>query len=123
MFGGKWVGREGHSTCEGSGVGADAALAEELDDWYGHDKLVRFQAGRASSSPSNAFETGKLAMNLDGEWRVAFIAAEHPGLDYGTAPLPVDDAHPELYGSSAPQREHRGHPEERQAQERGVGSS
>jgi multiple sugar transport system substrate-binding protein len=40
-------------------------------------------------------------MNLDGEWRVAFIAAEKPGLDYGTAPLPVDGAHPELYGSSA----------------------
>src|ERR671931_831591 len=38
-------------------------------------------------------------MNLDGEWRVAFIADEHPGLNYGTAPMPVDDAHPELYGS------------------------
>ncbi len=24
-------------------------------------------------------------MNLDGEWRVAFIAAEHPELNYGTA--------------------------------------
>ena len=38
-------------------------------------------------------------MNLDGEWRVAFIADEHPGLEYGTAPMPVDNAHPELYGS------------------------
>jgi multiple sugar transport system substrate-binding protein len=48
---------------------------------------------------SNLFETGKLAMNFDGEWRVAFIHNEHPNLDYGTAPMPVDDAHPELYGS------------------------
>ena len=38
-------------------------------------------------------------MMIDGEWRVAFIAGEHPELDYGTAPLPVDDAHPELYGA------------------------
>ena len=38
-------------------------------------------------------------MNFDGEWRVAFIHNEHPNLDYGTAPMPVDDAHPELYGS------------------------
>ena len=38
-------------------------------------------------------------MNLDGEWRVAFIQAEHPNLNYGTAPMPVDDAHPQLYGS------------------------
>jgi multiple sugar transport system substrate-binding protein len=38
-------------------------------------------------------------MNIDGEWRVAFIAAESPDLDYGTAPMPVDDAKPGLYGS------------------------
>src|SRR5205809_6968859 len=38
-------------------------------------------------------------MNLDGEWRVAFIHAEHPTLDYGTAPMPVDDSQPGLYGS------------------------
>jgi multiple sugar transport system substrate-binding protein len=29
---------------------------------------------------------------------VAFIGREHPSLDYATAPAPVDDAHPELYG-------------------------
>ena len=33
-------------------------------------------------------------MMLDGEWRVAFIKAEHPELEYGTAPMPVDDAKP-----------------------------
>ena len=38
-------------------------------------------------------------MCLDGEWRVAFIAVEADELDYGTAPLPVDDSRPELYGS------------------------
>jgi multiple sugar transport system substrate-binding protein len=26
---------------------------------------------------------------MDGEWRVAFVAAEHPELKYGTAPMPV----------------------------------
>ena len=38
-------------------------------------------------------------MMLDGEWRVAFIAAEHPELKYGTAPMPVDGAETGLYGS------------------------
>src|SRR6266508_2822448 len=65
-------------------------------------KLIKFHAGEGDEySSSNGFESGKLAMNLDGEWRVAFIAAEKPGLAYGTAPLPVDDAKPGLYGSSA----------------------
>ena len=102
MFGGKWTDGKGKST-----LSTDPAWArmlrwqKSLVDYYGHDKLVRFQAGLGDEySSSNAFETGKLAMNLDGEWRVAFIKAEHPDLDYGTAPLPVDDAHPELYGSS-----------------------
>jgi multiple sugar transport system substrate-binding protein len=103
MFGGKWVDSSGKSI-----LSKDPAWAKllrwqkSLVDWYGHDKLVKFHAGEGDEySASNGFQTGKLAMNLDGEWRVAFIAAEKPGLDYGTAPLPVDDARPELYGSSA----------------------
>jgi len=75
---------------------------KSLVDWYGYDKLVRFQAGFGDEfSASNAFEVGKLAMMMDGEWRVAFIAAEHPELKYGTAPMPVDDAHPQLYGAGS----------------------
>jgi multiple sugar transport system substrate-binding protein len=73
---------------------------KSLVDWYGYKNLVKFQAGVGDEfSSSNGFEVGKLAMNMDGEWRVAFIANEVPKLQYGTAPLPVDDAQPELYGS------------------------
>ena len=75
---------------------------KKLVDWYGYNKLVRFQAGLGDEfSASNAFEVGKVAMILDGEWRVAFIKAEHPSLNYGTAPMPVDDAHPEWYGGGS----------------------
>jgi multiple sugar transport system substrate-binding protein len=67
-------------------------------NWVGYNKLVKFQAGLGDEfSASNAFEVGKLAMNYDGEWRVAFIQAEHPTLNYGTAPMPT--ANPKLYGS------------------------
>jgi len=37
-------------------------------------------------------------MMIDGEYRTAFIANEHPELSYGTAPAPVDDDQPELHG-------------------------
>ena len=100
-FGVKWIDSQGHSI-----ISKDPAWTKMLNwhkslvDWYGYNKLVRFQAGLGDEfSASQAFEKGKLAMNLDGEWRVAFIADEAPSLNYGTAPLPVDDAHPELYGS------------------------
>jgi len=100
-YGGKWLNAKGNSA-----IGTDPAWAKwatwqkKLVDWYGYNNLVRFQAQPIDEfTPSQAFETGKLAMNFDGEWRVAFIHNEHPNLDYGTAPMPVDDAHPELYGS------------------------
>jgi multiple sugar transport system substrate-binding protein len=101
QFGGKWVDSKQHSL-----IGTDPAWAKfakwqkSLIDWYGYEKLVRYQSQPMDEfTPSQAFETGKLAMNFDGEWRVAFIHNEHPSLNYGTAPMPVDDAHPELYGS------------------------
>ena len=52
-------------------------------------------------------------MNLDGEWRVAFIKAEHPELEYGTAPMPVDDAKPDALRRRLHQRHDHRHPEER----------
>src|SRR5215217_8438462 len=100
MFGAKWVDDSGKST-----LSTDPAWQKllkwqkDLIDWYGYDKLVKFQAGLGDEfSASNAFEQGKVAMNVDGEWRTAFIADEAPNLNYGTAPVPVDDDRPELYG-------------------------
>jgi multiple sugar transport system substrate-binding protein len=100
MFGGKWVDDNGKST-----LGSDPAWAKlltwqkQLIDWYGYDNLVKFQAGLGDEfSTSNAFEKGRLAMNVDGEWRTAFIANEKPDLQYGTAPVPVDDDNQALYG-------------------------
>ena len=73
---------------------------KSLIDWYGYDDLVRFNAGAGDEfSASNAFETGKVAMHMDGEWRVAFLKREAPKLSYGTAPFPVADDKADLYGA------------------------
>src|SRR6266487_3504969 len=100
-WGAKWQDSKGHAIlADDPGWSKWAHWEKNLVDWYGYNKLVSFQTGLGDEfSASNAFEKGKLAMNLDGEWRVAFIADEHPSLGYGTAPMPVDSAHPELYGS------------------------
>ncbi|HEY3071707.1 MAG TPA: extracellular solute-binding protein [Candidatus Limnocylindrales bacterium] len=101
MFGASWNDGAGRS-----GLASDPAWArmfawqKELIDWYGYDDLQRFtkEVGQ-EFAPSNAFQMGRLGMALDGEWRIAFIAAEAPHLEFGTAPFPVDDARPDLYGS------------------------
>ncbi len=101
MFGAQWADGAGRSS-----VAADPRWArmfewqKELVDWYGYDDLVRFRDELGHEfAPSNAFQTGQLAMSLDGEWRVAFIAAETPHLDYATAPLPVHEGLAGVYGS------------------------
>jgi multiple sugar transport system substrate-binding protein len=100
-FGGKFVDGKGHAILATDPAWTKwATWQKSLVDWYGYDNLIRFQAGLGDEfSASQAFEAGKVAMNLDGEWRVSFIKHEHPSLDYGTAPMPVDDAKPSLYGS------------------------
>jgi multiple sugar transport system substrate-binding protein len=101
QWGVDWVDESGKSNLAAQAGWADMLRwQKELIDWYGYDNLVRWQASAGDEfSAQNAFERGKLAMNLDGEWRVAFVQAEHPELNFGTAPLPVDDAQPDLYGS------------------------
>jgi multiple sugar transport system substrate-binding protein len=101
QWGVDWVDESGKSNLAAQPGWADMLRwQKELIDWYGYDNLVRWQASAGDEfSAQNAFERGKLAMNLDGEWRVAFIGAEHPELNFGTAPLPVDDGQPDLYGS------------------------
>ncbi|MEV8379041.1 ABC transporter substrate-binding protein [Kribbella sp. NPDC056861] len=67
-------------------------------DWFGADKLQLFKIGLADEfSAQNAFNTGKIAMMVDGEWRTSFIKNDGAKVDYGTAPMPA--AKPALYGS------------------------
>ena len=72
-------------------------------DAVGYDKLQKFAAklGGANSefSAQNGFETGKIAMMMDGEWRNAFIEGDKSKVNYATAPFPVDPDQPGLYGS------------------------
>ena len=98
--GAKWLGSDGKSL-----IGSDPAW-QDLIKWQtafvqkiGYAKLKRFDAAAGQEfSADNAFQKGKLAMNLDGEWRTAFIADQAPKLKYGTAPFPTADDHTDLYG-------------------------
>jgi multiple sugar transport system substrate-binding protein len=101
MFGAQWTNDAGHSTL-GSHPAWSAMLRwqKDLVDWYGYEDLVRFGAEVGLEfSPDNAFQAGRLAMVIDGPWRVAMLASQAPHIDYGTAPVPVDGERRELYGS------------------------
>jgi multiple sugar transport system substrate-binding protein len=71
-------------------------------DWYGYERLSNwysgFGGGPSGDASASAFETGSVAMMLGGEWRVAFIAADHSTVHYATAPFPVADDLAAEYG-------------------------
>lgn len=100
-YGATWLKPDGSSA-----IGTDPAWRswleweKSLTDWYGADDLTKFTAGAGQEfSADNAFETGRIAMAMDGEYRTAFIANEHPELKYGTAPFPTADDKTDLYGA------------------------
>lgn len=88
-----------------SNISSDPGWAEILEwqkdfvDAIGYDKLQAYSAGMGQEfSADNAFQTGKLAMNFDGEYRTAFIADQAPDLNYSTAPIPTLADHSDSYG-------------------------
>jgi multiple sugar transport system substrate-binding protein len=102
MAGAKWLDGDGRAV-----LGTDPAWQElltwqkGLTDFYGYEALQKFQSGFGDEgSADNAWEKGQVAMNLDGEWRIASIAADNPpNLDWGVAPMPVADSKASTYGS------------------------
>src|SRR5215467_3884715 len=101
MTGAKWLTDDGKSA-----IGTDPAWQslltwqKQLVDWYGYNKLTKFEASFGDEfSAQNAFEAGKLAINMDGEWRIASIAADNSKINYGVAPIPVAADKSNLYGS------------------------
>ncbi len=92
---------------ETSAIGSDPAWTE-LYNWQkdlidklgGFQKVSDFQAALGQEfSEQNDFQTGRVAMNIDGEFRTAFIADQAPDLNYGTAPLPVASDQTDAYGA------------------------
>jgi len=105
---GVWSGAQFYESDGKSAMASDPAWNDlvswqkQMVDYYGFDKLTKFFAALGGPdsewSTSNAFEQGKIAMALDGEWRVASIVADHSDVPYATVPFPVADALKSDYG-------------------------
>jgi len=88
-------------------------------DEYGKDNLVTFRSGFGSfNSPQNAFMAGKVAMVLQGVWMHNFIKNYAPDMEWGAAPFPYPDGHPELANTTLVEEDllaiprHAKHPDE-----------
>jgi multiple sugar transport system substrate-binding protein len=76
-------------------------VQKRIIDAIGLAKLKRFAATAGNEwSADHPFENGKIAMMMDGEWRTALIAADHPMLRYATAGLPAPAGDAGLAGAA-----------------------
>ncbi|MFF0199409.1 ABC transporter substrate-binding protein [Streptomyces sp. NPDC005017] len=70
-----------------------------VDDLGGFAKLEKYRTGLGDEwGPKHPFHTGQVAMQLDGEWRLAMALDAKPGFEIGVAPLPVPDDQADQYG-------------------------
>ncbi|WP_340379097.1 ABC transporter substrate-binding protein [Streptomyces sp. SS7] len=89
-----------------STIATDPAVADALqlqkklvDDLGGFTKLEKFRSGLGDEwGPKHPFQTGQVAMQLDGEWRLGMALATKPDFEIGVAPLPVPDDRADQYG-------------------------
>ena len=98
----QWLNDDGTSAI-GSSPGWTAILdwqKDLIDRLGGYQKLADFQAALGQEfSAENDFQVGKVAMNIDGEYRTAFIDDQAPDLSYGTAPIPSAKGYEDSYGA------------------------
>ncbi len=107
--GSQWYDANGKSTLATDPSWAALLTWEQnfITDVYGPDgyqKLKDFFASLGGpnsewGSNTQGFETGQLAMTMDGEWRTAFITNDKSKVNYETAPFPVADSAASLYGA------------------------
>lgn len=91
-FGAQWQDADGKSAVASNPGFADMLTwQKDLTDWYGAKALTAFTSAAGQQFAADQdFQTGKIAMAFDGEFRTAFIKAGAPDLPYATAPFPVD---------------------------------
>jgi multiple sugar transport system substrate-binding protein len=66
----------------------------------GYTKLEKYRATFGDEySTQNAFEAKKVAMQLDGEWRLVNLKQDKVAFPYAAAPMPVADDRADTYGA------------------------
>jgi multiple sugar transport system substrate-binding protein len=70
-----------------------------VDGLGGYKRLENFRSTLGDEwGPKHPFQTGQVAMQLDGEWRLGMAMEAKPGFEIGVAPLPVPDDQADQYG-------------------------
>jgi multiple sugar transport system substrate-binding protein len=102
LFGGSWANAAGQVT-------ATSPLTEEGAQWLVNeekaldpDKVQKFLSSSSGAvSALDPFATGKVAMDVSGEWFMPTILQESPHMNFGVASIPYPDGEPQYAGTGS----------------------
>jgi multiple sugar transport system substrate-binding protein len=100
-FGGNYISTDGKKlTPDNAGTLKALDLIVAYRKKFGVDNVTKFTTGGGYLQPTDPFIAGKQAMRIDGPWFGSSVRNELKigvdKLDYGVAPLPYPEGHPEL---------------------------
>ena len=106
LYGGQFSGARFFDDAGKSTLGSDPSWADllawdrDLITFYGQAQVQRFVGtyNAHTDDANNAFATGKVAIDFNGEWHIGELAEQAPTLDYGIAAFPVLDSAAATYG-------------------------
>jgi multiple sugar transport system substrate-binding protein len=102
LYGGSWASASGQVTATSpqaeEGVQWIVNMEKELDP----NKVQKFLASSSGAvSALDPFATGKVAMDVSGEWFMPTIKQQSPNLNYGVAAIPYPDGDPQYAGTGS----------------------
>ncbi|GAA3104664.1 ABC transporter substrate-binding protein [Pseudonocardia yunnanensis] len=102
MFGGNWADASGQVTATNPLTVKGAQWIVDTEKQLDPSKVQRFMAGSSGAvSTLDPFASGKVAMDVSGEWFMPTILQQSPNMDFGVAPIPYPDGEPQYSGTGS----------------------
>ena len=92
LFGGQWFDSKGNATGNNPQIQDAIKWEKQFYDKYGAQKIANFvKSSGAYLTAQDPFQSGKIAMVLDGPWVISYIEENNPDMakNIGVVPLPA----------------------------------
>ncbi len=102
LYGGSWATPSGQVTATSPKAEEGVQWLVDVEKMLGPSKVQRFLSGASGAASSlDPFATGKVAMDVSGEWFMPTIFQQSPHMDLGVAPIPYPAGEPQYAGTGS----------------------
>ena len=97
LYGGNWTSASGQVTATSPLTEKGVQWIVSMEKQLGPSKVQKFLSSSSGAAAAlDPFATGKVAMDVSGEWFMPTIKQQSPNLNFGVAPIPYPDGEPQF---------------------------